>query len=291
MMPGGPDALSAAKGSGVAVVKLSLSEPEGMRFDAHDHLYVADTGNDRIVELSTSGKLLLTWGRKGSGPAEFDAPEGVGVDPQGDLYVGDFNNRRLVKLSPAGAQLASWKAGDQQFGCECRDAVVDGAGNLYVADESTIYLYRMSLGLTHVRKWDTGTSSVVAVAVDRKNNVWIVTAGDDVREISPSGKLLTHWGKHGKKARQFDGPQAIAANRTGHVYVADSRNDRVQELSSSGKVQTIFGRGKSELSQASNPEGVAVDRRGRVYVADTYHGRIQVFSPQGVLLAVWGASG
>jgi sugar lactone lactonase YvrE len=272
----------------IPIVKLSLSEPEGIRFDAHNHLYVADTGNNRVLELTTSGKVIHAWGKKGSGPGQLDAPEAVTVDTAGNLYVADYNNRRLQKLSPAGTQLAQWKAGDPQFGCECRDAVFDSRGNLYVADESTVYLYRMNTRLRVTGKWDTGTSSVVAVATDRKNDVWIATAGNEVNELSPTGKLLAHWGKHGKKPGQLDEPMAVALDAAGNVYVADSQNNRIQKLSPRGKVIAIFGQGSSALAQSSNPDGVAVDGRGNVYIADTYDDRIQVYSAGGSLLAVWG---
>jgi DNA-binding beta-propeller fold protein YncE len=280
---------AAGKTQPVPIVKLSLSEPQGIRFDAHNHLYVADTGNNRILELSTSGRIIHAWGQKGSGPGQFELPQAVTVDPAGNLYVADYNNRRLQKLSPAGRQLAQWKAGDPQFGCECRDVLFAG-GSLYVADESTVYLYRMNAALRVTAKWDTGASSVVAVATDRKGNVWIATAGNEVEELSPTGKVLVHWGKNGTKAGRFDEPAAIAVDAAGNLYVADSQNNRVQKLSPRGRETAIFGQGSAALAQASNPEGVAVDRHGNVYVADTYDNRIQVFSASGSLLAVWAPS-
>jgi DNA-binding beta-propeller fold protein YncE len=272
----------------IPVIQLSLSEPEGLRFDAHNHLYLADTGHNRILELTTAGRIIRTWGKKGSGPGQFDAPESATVDAVGNLYVADFNNRRLQKLSPTGTPLAQWKAGDPQFGCECRDAVFDARGHLYVADEATIYLYRLTTRLKVTGKWDTGSSSVRAVATDYKNDVWIATDGDEVEELSPTGKVLAHWGKHGQKPGQLDEPMAVTLEAGGNIYVADSQNNRVQELSPHGKVMAIFGQGTSALAQSSNPEGVAVDGRGTVYVADTYDNRIQVYSAGGSLLAVWG---
>jgi tripartite motif-containing protein 71 len=274
----------------VTVVHVALHEPEGLAFDAHGHLYVAETGNNRVDEFTTAGRLMRTWGTRGKKPGQLDAPEGVAVDGHGDLYVADYNNRRLQELSPAGKQLAQWNNGDPQFGCECRDVALDARGTVYVADVSTVFLYRLSSRLTGARTWDTGSSSVLAVRLDTRGNVWLTTAGDEVQERSPAGKLLFRFGRKGTGGVQFDEPDALALDRQGNVYVADRMNNRVQKLSSRGRLLAVFGATGSSLARSSNPQGVAVDGRGNVYVADTYHDRIQVFSPSGKLSAAWGGS-
>ncbi|HEY7079878.1 MAG TPA: hypothetical protein VH500_09260, partial [Nitrososphaeraceae archaeon] len=49
--------------------------PSGMDFDFKGHLYVVDTGNNRIQKLNaTDGKFITSWGSSGSGPGQFTAP-------------------------------------------------------------------------------------------------------------------------------------------------------------------------------------------------------------------------
>jgi sugar lactone lactonase YvrE len=270
-------------------LKVPLSEPQGLTLDTRGNIWVADTGHNRVMEISAAGKPMLSIGKHGKGPGQMDAPEGLAIDGSGNLYVGDFNNRRLQKLSPNGKQLAQWNNSDPQFGCQCKDAAIHGHA-VYVVDSGSVDLYRLSTALKVTKTLDTGNSSVEGVAVDVKGNLWVVTDGPRVEELSPVGKILTRWGKKGKQTGQFDTPEAIALDHSGNVYIADAGNNRVQKFSARGKTLAVYGQSGSALAMSSNPEGVAVDTHGNVFVADTYNDRIQVFSPSGVLLQVWAAS-
>lgn len=82
-----------------------LSSPEDLFISAEGDLYIADTGNHRIVILKRDGTLLRTIdsfdnaGQKDS----FNAPQGLYIDPDnGHLYVADTGNSRVVELQPDG---------------------------------------------------------------------------------------------------------------------------------------------------------------------------------------------
>src|SRR5262249_49874410 len=47
---------------------------------------------DRILKFSKDGKLIKSWGKRGTGPNEFDQPHALAMDTQGRLFVGDRNN-------------------------------------------------------------------------------------------------------------------------------------------------------------------------------------------------------
>jgi DNA-binding beta-propeller fold protein YncE len=71
----------------------------GIATDAHGDIYVADTGNNRILELSPTGKPLAHWGTRGTRPGQFNGPTRVAVDGQGNIYVADTGNNRIQKLT------------------------------------------------------------------------------------------------------------------------------------------------------------------------------------------------
>lgn len=74
-------------------------------FVAKDHrIYIADTGNNRIVSLDENGKLIRTIdGFDNNGKKEtFNKPYGVFVDASQNIYVADTYNNRIVKLSNDG---------------------------------------------------------------------------------------------------------------------------------------------------------------------------------------------
>jgi hypothetical protein len=102
-----------------------LVAPDGSIFvaDGHD----AKT-NNRIVKYDRDGKFLLSWGKLGSGPGEFNSPHGLAMDRQGRLYVADRSNSRIQIFDQQGEFLAEWR----QFG---RPSGLFIKGDmLYVAD-------------------------------------------------------------------------------------------------------------------------------------------------------------
>ena len=92
--PGGPNS---GWGTGPGEFKL----PYGCAVDDRDHLWVADTNNNRVVELTTDGSFVRNWGVNGgdgtggSGPGEFEEPYNAGSDCVGNVYVSDEHNHRV----------------------------------------------------------------------------------------------------------------------------------------------------------------------------------------------------
>jgi sugar lactone lactonase YvrE len=73
-------------------------------------VYVSDGyGSARIVKFSREGRLLLQWGRRGTGPGEFGLPHNLVVDRQGRVYVTDRDNERVQVFDAAGTLLAEWR--------------------------------------------------------------------------------------------------------------------------------------------------------------------------------------
>ena len=65
-------------------------------------VYVADTGNKRIVRFDREGHKVSEWGGNGSGPGQFVEPVGIAADAAGNIYVADTGNRRVQIFDPEG---------------------------------------------------------------------------------------------------------------------------------------------------------------------------------------------
>ncbi len=89
-------------------------------------------GNDRVSKFSKDGKFLKAWGKKGSGPGEFDAPHTIAIDSQGRLFVGDRNNNRIEIFDQDGKFLDEWR----QFG-RPSGIFIDKDDTIYVADSES----------------------------------------------------------------------------------------------------------------------------------------------------------
>jgi DNA-binding beta-propeller fold protein YncE len=92
--------------------------------------YVADGyGNARVVKFSPEGRFLLQWGRKGTGPGEFNLPHALCLDDHGHVYVGDRENNRIQVFDFDGRFLAEWRESGAPYGL-----FRTPAGRLFVAD-------------------------------------------------------------------------------------------------------------------------------------------------------------
>jgi DNA-binding beta-propeller fold protein YncE len=82
--------------------------PEGLAVDDEGNIFVVESRADRIAKLSPSGRVVKTWGKRGSGPGEFSGPSKVAVGPDGNLYVADIMGHRIQKFTRDGVYLAAW---------------------------------------------------------------------------------------------------------------------------------------------------------------------------------------
>jgi tripartite motif-containing protein 71 len=105
-----------------------------------------------------------------------------------------------------------------------------------------------------------------------------------------SGYSFITKGSNGRADGQFSGPEGVAVDSSGNVYVADWGNDRIQKFSSNGTFITRWGSIGTGAGQFSGPEGVAVDSSGNVYV-DSGNDRIQKFSSNGTFITRWRSYG
>jgi len=88
--------------------------------------------NARIVKFDKNGKFIKAWGKKGSGPGEFDAPHGLALDSTGKLYVADRSNSRIQIFDLDGKFIAEWR----QFG-RPSGVYIDKNDLIYVADSTS----------------------------------------------------------------------------------------------------------------------------------------------------------
>jgi DNA-binding beta-propeller fold protein YncE len=117
--------------------------------------------------------------------------------------------------------------------------------------------------------------------------------------------LFTYkWGTQGSGDGQFNGPQGIAVDASGNVYVADQQNHRIQKFQLSNPCPrgtskvvsgvcfvTKLGSFGSGTGQFNAFAGLGVDSSGNAYVADQQNHRIQMFKPDGTFLRLLGSFG
>jgi len=89
--------------------KLRFNRPADIAVAESGDFYVADGyGNSRVVKFDRDGNYLLEWGKKGTGPGEFNIVHAVVVDNRGRVYVGDRENYRVQVFDESGKFIAQW---------------------------------------------------------------------------------------------------------------------------------------------------------------------------------------
>jgi len=106
---------------------LGLNCPNGLAADFAGNLYIADSGNNRVVEVPAPGNGAPF--AIGNG---FSNPLGVAVDGAGNVYVADTGNSRLAEV-PAGSAEAVTLAAASTLGVPPYGVAIDGQGDIFVA--------------------------------------------------------------------------------------------------------------------------------------------------------------
>ena len=271
-LAGSADQSGSSDGTGSAARFFS---PYGVAVDSAGNVYVADSNNDEIREISPSGvvtTLAGSAGQHGSSDgtgtaARFSNPGSVAVDSAGNVYVTDYSNQEIRKITPSGV-VTTLAGSPHQVGS------IDGTGSAARFDNPT------------------------GIAVDSASNVYVADEyNDEIREITSSGAVTTLAGSAGQagsadgtgSAAQFDWPEDVAVDNVGNVYVADMDNDEVRAITPSGIVTTLAGsagqtgssNGAVTAARFNRPTGLAVDSEGNIYVADSGNGAIRLVSAPG----------
>ena len=154
--------------------------PNGNIFVSEGH----GGGNGRILKFSKDGKLIGSYGKKGSGPADFDQPHALAIDSRGRLFVGDRSNNRVLIFDQDFKLLDEWRQFSRPSGLYIRNDM------LYVADSESESVSRNHDGWKRgirvgsvkdgkvmyfipdpVEK-ATGTSAAEGVAVDARGDIY-----------------------------------------------------------------------------------------------------------------------
>ncbi|MCC7118026.1 MAG: TIGR03663 family protein [Anaerolineales bacterium] len=288
--------------AGLQADSLPLNAPRSLAFASDGSFYVADSRNNRVVHLDSSGKLLRAWGTFADGTnipvgnGTFNEPWGVAVGPDGSVYVTDVWNHRIEKFTAQGRFLKAWgyfgqgEAPDAFYGP--RGLAVDSDGRVYVADTGNKRIVVFDANGNPITEfggagYDPGQfDEPVGVAVDKNGTVYVVdTWNQRVQTFKPQetdGQLSfapdKQWDVYGWFGQSVDNKPFIAVNDQLHVFITDPEGYRIMEFDPNGTLIRTWGEygdGEANFGLAS---GIAVDPEGHVWATDSFFNRILRFT-------------
>jgi sugar lactone lactonase YvrE len=255
-------------GDGGPATAAMLGLPYAVAVDAAGDLFIADSNNNRVREVNSSGLITTVAGDGVSGysgdgaaatAAELADPCGLFVDAYGDLFIADTGNNRVREVNHSTGLITTVAGGGSTLG--------DG-GAATAASLAAPY----------------------GVAVDGSGDLFIGDTGDNrIREVNLSSGLISTAAGNGTAGYAGDGgaataaelanPQGIALDTHGNLFIADTGNNRIRQLDlSTGAISTVAGNGvagyvgdggPAVAAEISSPRNVAVDSVGDLFIGDT----------------------
>jgi sugar lactone lactonase YvrE len=221
----GTPQVNGSSGNGGPAVSAKLSKPEGLALDPAGDLYIADTGNHAIREVSAAnGHISIVAGTGTAGyngdhiqatNAELSGPWSLSLGPDGSLYIADTANQRIRMVTAAtgiittiagtGTQGYSGDGGIATAALLNAPAAVllDPAGNLYIADS----------GNNRIRQIGVATGDIQTLS------------GSSTEGFSGDGGPAN--------LANMYGPYSLFFDQSGNLFFSDMFNNRVREIHAS----------------------------------------------------------
>ena len=263
-------------GDGGPATSASLYHPGGTADDAKGDVFIADSGDNVVREVTPAGiiRRIAGTGIAGlgfAGPSASPPPSASSTTPRtspstppGDVFIADTYNNRVVKVTPQGQVVAvagDGVAGYSGDGRLAAFAELNSArpawpwtrkGNLYIADSAN----------NVIRRVDAKTGIITTVAGDFAAD----KANDGLGGFTGDGGPAT--------SAQLNDPQGVAVDGAGDLFIADTFNNAIREVTPAGTITTVVNaapaaaaprRRRREQRQAptasklNTPYGVAID--------------------------------
>jgi NHL repeat len=301
--------------SGVATTA-DIAGPSSVARDAAGNTYITGPAQNQIFKVDTSGNITVFAGigystedpqKLDGGPAvsgSFNNPVGVTADTLGNVYVADTTDYLIRQIDASGnihtaagnahqCQDPTALCGDRQIAQAAQLAsptavATDKAGNIYIADTGDNRIRVVNVGKVSVKiagKW---------IAAGVINTI----AGNGTPCSSPTLPC----GDGGPAiSANLNGPNGVAVDKAGNVYIADSGDRRIRIVNAAGVISAYAGTGvncvvstgcgdggPATSATLSSPWQISLDTAGDLFISDPPESRIREVLANGTMASYAG---
>jgi hypothetical protein len=274
-------------GNGGTAVSAELDNPSEAILDPSGNVYIADSYNNVIRLVNTSG-VISTFAGNGVGnyygdggpatAAELNTPYAVAIDVTGNVYIVDSYNNAIRMVNTSGI-ISTFAGYDGFFGysgdggpATAADldfptgVAADASGNIYIADNENNVIRLVN------------TSGII-------NTI----AGNGIAGFTGDGGQAT--------SAELNYPLGVMVNSTGNIYISDYDNERIRVINTGGIISTIVGNGVSGYSgdggpasaaELFSPWGITMDGSGNLYIADADNNVIREVNTGNIISTIAG---
>ena len=243
-----------------------LNAPRGLALATDGTVYIADSGNGRIVAVRPTGHATVLTSEATCDADCLVEPHGVAVAPDGSIWIADPGADRIFRLDPDTRVLevraGTGVAGDSPDNTPALEAMLNGPAGIAITASGVVYFSERD-----------------------GNKVRWLTGQGTVRTIAGTGEAGYSEGSPATLAR-LNGPTGLAMSGS-LLYVADEQNNRVREINiTGGGIRNIAGNGVAAYSETdtiaqsaklNKPRAVALTAdRAQLFIADGVNDRVRV---------------
>lgn len=246
-------------------------------------IYLADAGNGKIVQFDwQTGKVLRTFGSKGSGRGQFARVTAMSIDPGRKLVVGDSGNHKVevyqlsgaaTRPAPDDVRLPAVRLGPA-FAADCDAAAALPDGHVLCLNRSAPSVTRVAQDGKATPAFSATYKNPRALALDARDVA--IIDDDRIRLYGHDGTPRFVLGRSGSGDGEFDDPSGVFLKE--RIFVADTGNQRIQMFTRDGVFLDKLGNTKNSAEVLRKPVAVVVDTQGNIYVADNGYNKVRVFS-------------
>lgn len=298
--------------------EVGFKNAEDIFIDSKDAIYVADTGNNRVLKLDINGNVLLEI--KTAFDKDLNAPKGIFVGENENIWIADSGNQRLVVVTqegkdyiqyekPAGIKDSKGQTFDVEKICVNNMGYIYALKGAYIMKMDSSNIFQGYMGAKNVdysftrfiiRTFgsEAQRNGTEALKPTSYNNFMIGSDGNtygvlsegtsgQIRRLNSVGSNTYPESSFGYQNYYVEGqiiPEEptfndITVDKDGIISVVDKNTGLVYQYDREGNLLTIFGGKGDKKGMFGTPVSLSIDSQGRLYVLDYSAGSVQVFAP------------